>query len=142
MNFYSMVLTLHLLSVITWMVMLIYVPKLFVYHQMETSSPIKENLLIQANNLYKIGTAGMISAIFFGLVLLYLNPYLLQSGGWLHVKLTLAFGLVVYHVTCKKWIQTLTIQEKTINMSALRVFRIVPEILTTAIIALTLIKPF
>ena len=141
MNTYSIVLALHLIGITTWMVMLIYLPKLFVYHLVAPQAA-KSSFTMQEENLYKAGTAAMLFAILCGLVLLYLNPYLFKSGGWLHLKLTLAFLLVVYHFTCKKYIVQLKDAANEKNIRFFRYFRIIPELLTSLIILLTIIKPF
>lgn len=141
MNTYSLVLAFHVISIATWMIMLVYLPKLFVYHinAPHTSQAV---IALQETNLYKVGTVAMIFSIKFGLILLYLNPFLLKSGGWLHVKLLLVVLMVVYHFTCKRFITQLAQEKTTQNLLFFRIFRIVPEITTSIIILLTIIKPF
>ncbi len=141
MNTYSIVLALHLIGITTWMVMLIYLPKLFVYHLLAPQAA-KSSFTVQEESLYKAGTAAMFFAIVCGLVLLYLNPYLFKSGGWLHLKLTLAFLLVVYHFTCKRYIAQLKNATDEKNIRFFRYFRVIPELITSLIILLTIIKPF
>ena len=141
MNTYSIVLAFHVISIATWMLMLIYLPKLFVYH-INAPTAAKEVIALQEANLFKIGTVAMIFSIKFGLILLYLNPHLLNSGGWLHLKLTLVGCLVLFHVTCKKLITQLKLQDKEPNLRFFKLLRMFPEIATSIIILLTIIKPF
>jgi len=141
MNTYSVVLAFHVISIATWMIMLVYLPKLFVYHITATRDA-QALIVIQESSLYKVGTIAMILSITFGLILLYLNPYLLKSGGWLHLKLTLAACMVVYHFTCKKFITQFAKEGVSQNLLFFRVFRVIPEITTATIILLTIIKPF
>lgn len=138
---YSLVLALHVISVATWMIMLVYLPKLFVYHITATRDA-HALIAVQESSLYKVGTIAMIFSITFGLILLYLNPYLLKSGGWLHLKLALAVFMVVYHFTCKKFITQFAKEGVSQNLLFFRVFRVIPEITTALIILLTIIKPF
>lgn len=141
MNTYSLVLTLHVISIATWMMMLVYLPKLFVYH-INAPQNAHATLTLQEGSLFKVGTVAMILSIKFGLILLYLNPYLLQSGGWLHLKLTLVAGMVVYHVTCKKFIRQFVQGGITQNVRFFKFFRVIPEITTALIILLSIAKPF
>jgi len=141
MNTYSVVLAFHVISIATWMIMLVYLPKLFVYHITATHDA-QAQIAVQESSLYKVGTIAMILSIKFGLILLYLNPYVLKSGGWLHLKLTLAACMVVYHFTCKKFIKQFSKEDVSQNLLFFRVFRVIPEITTATIILLTIIKPF
>lgn len=141
MNTYSLVLALHVISIATWMIMLVYLPKLFVYH-LQTPQHAQTTIVLQENSLYKVGTMAMIFSIKFGLILLYLNPNLLNSGGWLHLKLALAAFMVVYHFTCKKFIHQFEKEGISQNLRFLRFFRMLPEITTALIIFLAIVKPF
>lgn len=141
MNTYSVVLAFHVLSIATWMIMLVYLPKLFVYH-IATPQHAQATIALQESSLYKVGTVAMLFSIKFGLILLYLNPYLLKSGGWLHVKLFLVVLMVVYHFTCKKFIRQFESEGVSQNLRFFRLFRVIPEIATSIIILLTIIKPF
>lgn len=141
MNTYSLVLAFHVISIATWMIMLVYLPKLFVYH-INAPQLAHATIALQETSLYKVGTVAMIFSIKFGLILLYLNPYLLKSGGWLHVKLLLVVLMVVYHFTCKRFITQLDKDATTQNLLFFRIFRMIPEITTAIIILLTIIKPF
>ena len=141
MSLYSVLLAFHVIAIATWMIMLVYLPKLFVYH-ISTPQDSKAVIALQENSLFKVGTAAMLLSIVLGLTLLYLNPYLLKSGGWLHLKLTLVVLMVVYHVTCKKFITQFAQKEVSQNIRFFRFFRVIPEITTSLIILLTIVKPF
>ncbi|ATB69776.1 putative membrane protein [Sulfurospirillum diekertiae] len=141
MNSYSLVLAFHVISIATWMIMLVYLPKLFVYH-INAPRDAQAVVALQEASLYKVGTIAMIFSITFGLILLYLNPSLLQSGGWLHLKLTLATFMVIYHFTCKRFINQFANEDISNTMRFFRFFRVIPEITTSLIILLTIIKPF
>ncbi len=141
MNTYSLLLAFHVISIATWMIMLVYLPKLFVYH-INAPHHSQAVIVLQETSLYKVGTVAMVFSVKFGLILLYLNPYLLKSGGWLHLKLTLVALMVVYHFTCKRFITQLAQNRATQSLLFFRVFRIIPEITTSIIIVLTITKPF
>lgn len=141
MNTYSLVLALHVISIATWMIMLVYLPKLFVYH-INAPQNAHTTIALQESSLFKVGTVAMILSIKFGVILLYLNPHLFQSGGWLHLKLALVAGMVVYHFTCKKFMRQFAQESIPSNLRFFKLFRMVPEITTTVIILLTIVKPF
>ena len=138
---YSVVLAFHVIAIATWMIMLVYLPKLFVYH-INAPQHSQAVIALQERSLFKVGTVAMIFSIKFGLILLYLNPHLLSSGGWLHLKLLLVILMVVYHFVCKRFIAQLAIGTTNTNLLFFRIFRIIPEITTSIIILLTIIKPF
>ena len=141
MNIYNLILALHVISIATWMIMLVYLPKLFVYH---INAPYNSQAVVtlQEASLYKVGTIAMVFSIMFGLILLYLNPYLLKNGGWLHVKLVLVACMIGYHFTCKKFITQFAKEGASKNIQFFKIFRIIPELTTSLIILLTIIKPF
>lgn len=140
---YSWILAFHLISITIWMVMLTYLPKLFIYHQRRQGNDAQEEVLaFQEAKLLKIGTIAMIFSIKFGLILLYLNPLLLKSGGWLHVKLSLVFMLCIYHYFCKNFMAKLINKTSKKSETFFRIFSVLPEITTCVIIILTIVKPF
>ncbi|MDD3343774.1 MAG: CopD family protein [Sulfurospirillaceae bacterium] len=141
MNSYNLVLAFHVIFIATWMIMLVYLPKLFVYH-INAQQDYQAVIALQEANLYKIGTVAMVFSIKFGLILLYLNPYLLKSGGWLHVKLALVVCMVIYHFMCKKFINQFAKEGISKNIQFFKIFRVIPEITTSLIILLTINKPF
>lgn len=141
MTLYPFVLACHIMSITTWMLMLIYLPKLFVYYA--TAEEASQRILgVQINSLWKMGTVAMIFSIKFGVIMLYLNAHLLQSGGWIHAKLTLVLAMVAYHFMCKKVMASLLASSTTFSLRFLKYFRVFPEIVTTTIIFLTVLKPF
>lgn len=104
MEYYNYIKALHLIFVITWFAGLFYIPRLFVY-QIEAShkpSPDKEilgeQLKLMAKRLWTIiAWPSAIFAVFFGLTLFYLNPYLIKND-WMQVKLGFVVLLIIYHL--------------------------------------------
>ena len=76
---YLIIKSLHIISVITWMAGLLYLPRLFVYHSLsEINSIQSETFKIMERRLLK---AIMLPSIIFvfgsGLLMIYLNYYLI-----------------------------------------------------------------
>ena len=75
---YEIIKSLHIISVISWMVGLLYLPRLFVYHaDAPTGSVQAETFKVMERRLLKaIMTPAMVASFVFGLWLCALNPEL------------------------------------------------------------------
>lgn len=93
---------------------------------------------VQINSLWKMGTVAMIFSIKFGVIM----ALKCTAGGWIHAKLTLVLAMVAYHFMCKKVMGSLLASSTTFSLRFLKYFRVFPEIVTTTIIFLTVLKPF
>ena len=87
MNLYLLFKSLHLISVISWMVGLLYLPRLFVYHsQSQIGSVQAETFKVMERRLLKaIMTPAMLASFVFGLWLIALNQELVYES-WFQVK--------------------------------------------------------
>ena len=92
MEYYNWILAFHVMSLISWMAVLFYLPRLFVYHTEHAGNAgFVEVVKIQEYKIYHyIGVPAMWATILSGGAMIALNPGLFQSGGWLHAKLTAA----------------------------------------------------
>ena len=72
---YEIIKSLHILSVISWMVGLLYLPRLFVYHsQVQVGSVQAEIFKVMERRLFTaIMTPAMIASFIFGIWLILLN---------------------------------------------------------------------
>lgn len=97
MEYYYEVLSFHILAVLSWMSMLFYMPRLFVYHI--ENKDVKEftNIIkVQEYKLYKfIGFPAMWASIISGSSLLYLNSDLLDKN-WMVFKIIILFLMTVF----------------------------------------------
>ncbi|RDU62700.1 protoporphyrinogen oxidase HemJ [Helicobacter didelphidarum] len=129
----------HIISVITWMAALFYLPRLFVYHaQQYNNKSFTDIVEIQEKKLYYyIGYPAMIATFISGILLLFITP----MGAWLHAKLTLVALLFVFHFACgfyrKKLIVSLYKSE-----IFFRFFNEVPTLLMIGIVIFAVVKPF
>jgi protoporphyrinogen IX oxidase len=97
---------LHLIFMVSWFAGLFYTVRLFIYFS-EADDTFKENAsiikrqyqLMQKRLWYIIACPAMLLTLIFGVLMLIDNPSFL-SIPYMHVKLTLVFLLVVYHVLC------------------------------------------
>ena len=79
--YYDVIKSLHLVSVISWMVGLLYLPRLFVYHyDTEYQSQTDKTFLIMEIRLLKIiMQPAMVLTYVFGFILVYENSYLIKE---------------------------------------------------------------
>ena len=79
--YYDILKTLHLVSVISWMVGLLYLPRLFVYHYdtKHESQTDKTFLLMESRLLKIIMKPAMVLTYIFGFLLVYENSYIVNE---------------------------------------------------------------
>lgn len=139
-NLYLIVKSLHIISVISWMCGMLYLPRLFVYHtKAKPGGELDQTLQTMERKLLRIIiNPAMIASFIFGVWLISIVGF---SGIWLHIKLTLVLILSGFHgflAKCRKDF------EKGINKRSEKFYRIineVPSILMIAIVFLAILKP-
>lgn len=130
----------HIIFMVTWFAGLFYLPRLFVYHAMSDDAASKERFKTMERKLfYGIMTPGAVLTITFGLWLMLGYGF---SGGWLHAKLALVAGLVVYHVYCGKLVADFKHGRNQRSHVYYRWFNELPVLALIAIIILVEVKPF
>lgn len=97
MEYYNGILAFHIMAVMSWMALLFYMPRLFVYHvENKDKKDFTDVVEIQELKIYKvIGFPAMIAALISGGIMLYLNPELLKQG-WMHAKLFILLLMIHY----------------------------------------------
>ena len=138
---YLWVKALHIAFMVTWFAGLFYLPRLFIYHVEASTDTERERFTVMERRLFIIMTIGAILTTVFGLILLWSNPALLAQG-WFNLKLLFLAGLLVYHLRCYRWIQTLTAGRLPTDTRWLRWFNEIPVVFLLGIICLAVVKPF
>ena len=133
----------HIISFVSWMAMLFYLPRLFVYHaEHKDNKGFCEVIKIQESKLYNfIGYPAIICTLLSGIWLLMLEPTWLQ-GGWLHAKISLIVILVIYHFSLYRFM--IAFREDRCQKSG-KFFRMnneVPTLILIIVTFLVIIKPF
>ncbi|MCF6200929.1 MAG: protoporphyrinogen oxidase HemJ [Hydrogenimonas sp.] len=143
MEYYNWILAFHVMSFISWMAMLFYQPRLYVYHQEHADNEgFIEVVKIQENKLYNfIGVPAMWATIISGTAMLMINPALFKSGMWLHIKLTAAILLVLYHFSLGWFKARLHAGKCTKSGKFFRAYNEVPTILMIVIVVMVVVKP-
>ena len=142
-DWYLVTKSLHVVSVISWMAGIFYLPRLFVYHaEAEKGSVQSETFKVMERRLLRaIINPAMIATYVFGAWMLYLTPGWL-SQGWLHAKLTLVILLTVYHHMCGAQRKRFASGSNTRSHVYYRWFNEVPVLFLLGIVILVVVKPF
>ncbi len=143
MAYYQWILAFHVMSFISWMAMLFYLPRLFIYHRENADNTAYTDIVeIQEYKLFKyIGEPAMWATIITGVVMLYLNSGIFSSGGWIYVKLLFIIFLVAYHFSLG-YIREIMIDNSHYKSSKyLRVYNEVPTLLMIVIVIMVVVKP-
>ena len=92
MNSYLLFKSLHLISVISWMAGLLYLPRIFVYHSENNNEVVTAVFKTMERKLfYYIMTPAMTLSWLFGLVLIHEIGFQQLTNLWLQLKLILFF---------------------------------------------------
>ena len=129
----------HVIFMVTWFAGLFYLPRLFIYHRMAEDSLSRDRFIVMERRLFAIMTLGAIITAVLGVLMLLVNTALLRFG-WMHIKLTLLVGLVVYHYRCYAWMQRLKTEAPSADTTWLRWFNEIPVAFLFGIVLLAVTK--
>jgi len=140
-DYYYPILAFHIIAVLSWMSMLFYLPRLYVYHQEhQDKEQFLEVVKIQEFKLYKyIGMPAMWATIISGIIMLYINPELLKQG-WMHAKLFLLLLLILYSFSLEKYRKELEQDNCQKSGKFFRAYNEVPTILAILIVTYVVTK--
>lgn len=132
----------HIIFVTTWFAALFYLPRLFVYHAMAEDETGRERFKVMERKLYRgIMNPSGVLAVGFGLWLLALAPYWLESG-WMHAKLALVALLIGYHLWCGRLLRAFAEDRNRHGHVWYRWFNELPVLVLVAVVILVVVKPF
>lgn len=132
----------HIIFMVTWFSGLFYLPRLFVYHAMATDDISIERFKIMERKLFfGITTPGMIFTVIFGLWTLSYNFSGYMQAGWMHLKLTLVFLLLIYHFYLGKLSVDFKHNRNRHGHVFYRIINEIPVLFLAAIVILAVVKP-
>ena len=143
MNLYLLFKSLHLISVISWMAGLLYLPRIFVYHS-ENNSEIKtsEIFKIMEKKLYfYIMTPAMVLSWIFGLLLIHTIGFQQLAQTWLILKIILVVILTVYHFYLGNILNQFKLDLNKHSHKFYRLINEIPTILLILIVFVVIFKP-
>lgn len=142
---YLIVKSLHVISLISWMAGMLYLPRLYVYHcGVQTGSEASEMLKVMERRLMRIIiNPAMIFTWIFGIWLVtLLGVDNLAHAGWFHAKVTLLVGMQICHAFFSRWRKAFAQDRNIHSAKFFRIMNEVPTLLMIVIVLLVIVKPF
>ena len=143
MNYYLLFKSLHLISVISWMAGLLYLPRLFVYHSEASDNlDMKETFILMEKRLFTyIMNPAMILSWVFGILLISSIGLESLSFYWLQIKITMVLLLTFYHFFLYHCLESLRRGYSKYSPKFYRIINEVPTVLLIGIIFTVVFKP-
>ena len=142
MNTYLLFKSLHLITVISWMAGLLYLPRIFVYHS-ENNNEIISNVFktMEKRLFYYIMTPAMILSWAFGLVLVHEIGFDQLANLWLQLKFILVALLTIYHFYLGSMLNKFKLDQNTKTAKFYRYINEIPTLLLIFIVFIVVFKP-
>ncbi len=131
----------HVIAVMSWMSLLFYMPRLFVYHQENSDKKdFTDVVKVQEEKIYRIiGAPAMWATIVSGATLIYINPALLDQA-WMIAKLLVLALMIAYSFSLEYFRKILEKDECVKNGQFFRAYNEVPTLLAILIVTFVITK--
>jgi len=135
--------SLHIITMVTWMAGIFYLPRLFVYHaqanaQGDAAGDARFKIM-ERKLFWGIMTPGAMLTIVFGLWL-WLGYGI--TGKWMMWKLIFVLLLIAFHVWCLLQMRLFAVGRNTHSERYFRALNEMPVLALFAIVILVVVKPF
>ena len=143
MNYYLLFKSLHLISVISWMAGLLYLPRIFVYHAETVNNEDKKETfkLMEKRLFFYIMNPSMILSWIFGVLLIHSTGIENFSQLWFQLKLGMVLLLTSYHFFLFQCLKSLSLNNSKYSPKFYRIINEVPTLLLIGIIFTVVFKP-
>ena len=142
MNLYLLFKSLHLISVISWMAGLLYLPRIFVYHSEAEDESQRKVFKIMEKKLYNyIMMPAMLLSWIFGVLLIHSLGFSVFSELWMQIKIFAVVILTYYHFTLGKYIDEFAIDNNKKSSKFFRFYNEIPTIILIVVIFVVIFKP-
>jgi putative membrane protein len=140
-EYYLEILAFHIMAVLSWMAMLFYMPRLFVYHQEhKDKKDFTDVVKRQEYMIYKaIGLPAMWATILSGGLLIYINPSLLEQD-WMLGKLFFLLLMIIYSFSLEQFRKVLERDSCTKSGQFFRAYNEVPTLFSILIVTFVITK--
>ncbi len=141
MNIYLTLKALHLISIISWMAGLLYLPRIFVYHAENFKDDNSSNIFkTMERKLYNyIMMPSMILSWIFGLILISILGFEVVGQLWFKIKFIFVIFLTIYHFYLGFCVKRFA---NNINGNSSKFYRIINEVPTILLIIIVFIVVF
>ena len=143
MNYYLLFKSLHLISVISWMAGLLYLPRIFVYHSETINNEDKKETfkLMEKRLFLYIMNPAMILSWLFGVLLIHSIGVESFSQLWFQLKLGMVLILSSYHFFLFQCLKNFSENNSKYSPKFYRIINEVPTLLLIGIIFIVVFKP-
>ena len=143
MNFYLLFKSLHLISVISWMAGLLYLPRIFVYHAENSSEKKTSEIfkIMERKLFFYIMTPAMILSWIFGVILIHSIGFQEIGQTWMILKIILVIILTFYHFYLGKIVAQFKIDQNIHSHKYYRIINEIPTLLLILIVFVVVFKP-
>ena len=143
MNSYLLFKSLHLIAAISWIAGLLYLPRIFVYHEENKEKKEATDIfeLMERRLLFYIMRPAMILTWIFGLILIYLNGIEILSQLWMQIKIVLVILLSGYNDYLGRCLAALKNSTNTKSAKFFRIINEIPTLILIIVVFLAIFKP-
>ena len=142
MNLYLLFKSLHLISVISWMAGLLYLPRIFVYHSEADHTSQKEIFKVMERKLYNyIMMPAMLLSWLLGVLLIHSLGFNVFLELWMQIKTTAVVILTYYHFSLGKYLNDFAIDNNQKTSRFFRIYNEIPTIILIVVIFVAIFKP-
>ena len=143
MNLYLLFKSLHLIAIISWMVGLLYLPRIFVYHveNFEKKQTTEVFEIMEKRLFNYIMRPAMVLSWLLGIILILIIGIETFSFLWLQIKLILVFLLSIYNEYLGKCVRLLKSGENEKSSKFYRIINEIPTVLLIFIVFIVIFKP-
>jgi len=140
-EYYLGILAFHVLAVLSWMAMLFYMPRLFVYHQEhKDKKDFTDVVKRQEYMIYKaIGFPAMWATLISGGTLIYINPSLLEYD-WMIAKLLVLILMIAFSFSLEYFRKVLASDKCIKSGQFFRAYNEVPTLFAILIVVFVITK--
>ena len=141
--FYKLCLSLHIISFVSWMAGMLYLPRLFVYHSTkEAGSESSETFKLMEQKLLRIiMNPSMVATWAFGLALIGLSGSDMLGLLWFQVKFIFVLILSGVHVYFSKIVKDFQEDQRNRSEKFYRIINELPTALLIIVVFLAIFKP-
>ena len=142
MNFYLLFKSLHLISAISWMAGLLYLPRIFVYHSEASHDSQKQVFKTMERKLYNyIMMPAMLLSWLFGILLIYSLGFNIFKEFWMQIKIVSVLILTHYHFILGRYLQDFATDNNRKSSRFYRIINEVPTIILIVVVFVVVFKP-
>ena len=139
---YLWIKAIHIISIISWMAGLLYLPRIFVYHCEAVDKSQKTIFKTMEKKLYNyIMMPAMLLSWLFGILLIHTLGFPVFSELWMQIKIIAVVILTFYHFTLGKYLNDFAIDSNQKTSKFFRIYNEIPTLILIVVIFVVIFKP-